>query len=536
MIFPKNTIRISNSFNIETIALKSTLLKVFYYVFPNPLGALKLFCMYLFVSFYQPISYNFAICISRSNRLIRELLILLYLPILFIIYGINKNKLLRSQGDDSFISQQFYRGKNESQIHGIEVFLGEFDKFGKFVDFERIPHEFIARSRSRINLLSIGDAKFIRKTFLGTNGWFRMINEIRAIIFLNKKNVEVPIILDYSLFKKQIEIQYVGQSLHNLLIEKNAQVNQVDTYFTDGIRTLQAHYSQLLGPISYKLKQIHRAGVNLYDINYANILVSDDITKVFFIDFESARIYRKTKSATFLVQRDRDSKKLMNLLGTIELTYDSVKSQLAEVIKSKQLYAPYSIGFGLNTPGLLDRNLGFGKYYYILHSQVKNFLNKSVLSLGTNNCSVELIMSRTKGCKIKCIEINEENVIQAEFFLKASEWADNSKIDLEILVGNIAEKLPLKSRFDLTMALCSIYYLGEKNMLKTLNSIKKITSFILLQANNATGIGRENLQSYKIASLEWQVKALSGLGFNVVKVKNWKQYSRPTILASSTVE
>ena len=73
-------------------------------------------------------------------------------------------------------------------------------------------------------------------------------------------------------------------------------------------------------------------------------------------------------------------------------------------------------------------------------------------------------------------------------------------------------------------------------MLKTLNSIKKITSFILLQANNATGIGRENLQSYKIASLEWQVKALSGLGFNVVKVKNWKQYSRPTILASSTVE
>ena len=166
-----------------------------------------MFCMYLFVSFYQPISYNFAIRISRFNRLIRELLILLYLPILFIIYGINKNKLLRSQGDDSFISQQFYRGKNEFQIHGIEVFLGEFDKFGQFVDFERIPHEFIARSRSRINLLSIGDAKFLRKTYLGTNGWFRMINEIRAIIFLNKKNVEVPIILGYSLFKKQIEIQ-----------------------------------------------------------------------------------------------------------------------------------------------------------------------------------------------------------------------------------------------------------------------------------------------------------------------------------------
>ncbi len=70
--------------------------------------------------------------------------------------------------------------------------------------------------------------------------------------------------------------------------------------------------------------------------------------------------------------------------------------------------------------------------------------------------------------------------------------------------------------------------------MKTLTNMMKATSFIFLRVNNATGIGRVDLRFYKIAGSEYQVKVLAGLGFSVVKIRNWKRYSCSTILANST--
>jgi hypothetical protein len=324
--------------------------------------------------------------------------------------------------------------------------------------------------------------------------------------------------------------------LHNLLIEKGANLNEEETYFTDGLRYLKDSYPEFKDTIASKLIEIHRAGLMLYDINFANVAIIDKSRDPIFIDFESARLFKKLNSYAFLIQRDRDTLKLNRLIDSKNYTYKSIRLKLNELITSGQVYAPYSIGFGLHTPGLYDRNVGFGKYFYSIESEVKQTHAKSILSMGTNNSCIELMIARKLKCEITSIESDKENVAQAQFFLEASEWAENKDIKLKIILGDMGDPSNLKSNYDLIMALCSLYYLGQEEMIKMLNLIQKTSKFILLQANNAKEIGRENSNEYRIASSSWQIKKLNDLGYQIIRVNEWKNYSRPTILAYCQVK
>jgi hypothetical protein len=134
------------------------------------------------------------------------------------------------------------------------------------------------------------------------------------------------------------------------------------------------------------------------------------------------------------------------------------------------------------------------------------------------------------------VEFNKEFFSQAQFFLKASEWAENKDLQVELLNEDMGEISQLKNEYDLILGLCSLYYLGSDKMINVLRHLKTNSKFLLLQANNAIGIGRSTKEDYETASLEWQILILKSLNYIIIRVNKWKNYSRPTILAQCKVD
>jgi len=502
----------------------------------NPRGALKLIFQVFKATIIETISYKFSLKTARISQGSRELTLLVLHPFILLIYALDKRKILSKQkllNQIDFTIPSFLSEFNGKELNGL---IGRFDKYGKLVKIDEFNKNFIPRSRSDIQLRKVAGKIFIRKIYLGNLRWFRMFNEIRALMLLNKKKILAPILLNFSFSKKYIDFTYSGKSLHNLLIEKGADLNIEERYFKDGLSYFQEHFDEFKEIIANKLIEIHRAGIMLYDINYANITITENSKQAVFIDFESSRIFANQSSSKFLIQRDRDTHKLNILLGTNNFNYDIVKTKLSEIISGNTIYAPYSIGHGLNTRHLFDRNVGFGKFFYSIINEVKHTRAETILSLGSNNSSVELLIARKIRCKIVTVEFNKEFFSQAQFFLKASEWAENKDLQVELLNEDMGEISQLKNEYDLILGLCSLYYLGSDKMINVLRHLKTNSKFLLLQANNAIGIGRSTKEDYETASLDWQILILKSLNYIIIRVNKWKNYSRPTILAQCKVD
>ena len=124
--------------------------------------------------------------------------------------------------------------------------------------------------------------------------------------------------------------------------------------------------------------------------------------------------------------RDRDTEKFNSAFGTSYLTYNRIRNILRKGAfpASDKLYASTYIGHGMRIGPLWDRTTGFGRWHFILRRKFRLPKGARVLSLGSNNASIELHLLREGAEEVIAYERDDDYAAQGRFLATACEWAD----------------------------------------------------------------------------------------------------------------
>ena len=152
-----------------------------------------------------------------------------------------------------------------------------------------------------------------------------------------------------------------------------------------------------------------------------------------------------------------------------------------------------------------------------------------VLSLGSNNASIELHLLREGAAEVIAYERDENYAAQGRFLTEACEWADNQEYRLRYVLADMQEAVKAEGKFDCALALCSLYYLPEEEMCRIAQAVAKLSPHFLLQCNVRQEIGREDPDQYRRASVEFAVDLLREAGFSSIVVTAPAGYSRPLV-------
>ena len=147
--------------------------------------------------------------------------------------------------------------------------------------------------------------------------------------------------------------------------------------------------------------------------------------------------------------------------------------------------------------------------------------------------SIELHLLREGAKEVIAYERDEDYAAQGRFLAAACEWADNRQYRLQYVVADMQEATQATGTYDCALALCSLYYLSEKDMRLVSRAVAKLSPRFLLQCNVREDIGREEPDQYRRASVEFAVELLRDAGFSSIFVTAPKGYSRPLVEGSS---
>jgi SAM-dependent methyltransferase len=196
-----------------------------------------------------------------------------------------------------------------------------------------------------------------------------------------------------------------------------------------------------------------------------------------------------------------------------------------------ELYAPVYFGDGIKVGRLWSIDSGFGRWHYILKHNLSSFAGKRILDLGANNGSVSLEMLRAGARESVAVELNNKAIEQGKFLKDAFEWHDNKQYNFKYVRANMRDIIGIDlGRFDIVMALCSIYYLNDYEISRVIKHISTISNVLVLQCNLARDIERADEYTYKKASVEYTVGLLRNNGFPVIRVVAPKYYDRPLVI------
>ncbi|MBI4231773.1 hypothetical protein HY605_00960 [Candidatus Peregrinibacteria bacterium] len=387
----------------------------------------------------------------------------------------------------------------------------------------------------------------IRKEYFGVDAKPRFLDELRALERL-RGIARVPEVLEIDPYKFSVTQSFIfGQDLERVLSAFGARLTGEDCrlrfavtvtfqdifaeYLREGAKYSGSLPRQLINDIYSQLQAVHRAGIMLYDLKYGNIIIENKSGKPYLVDFDGAQVFTSLSGRAFLVERDRDVARFNEMFGTSFPTYDILHSQIVKknYPAAMAVYASSYIGHGLRIGDLWDRTSGFGRWEYILKKNLPVKPGDKVLSLGTNNSSVELSLLRGGAASVCALEQNADYIAQGEFLRAAFEWADNRRYNLKYINANMLKALDETGTFDSVMALCSLYYLSETDMLRLAQHLSVNTKSFILQCNVQQGIAREDADQYRRASLDFAVNLLRKVGFSELKVISPEGYSRPLV-------
>lgn len=424
--------------------------------------------------------------------------------------------------------------------------------FGTIKGLPTISKEkFLSRTRFSLKVCAINDIIILKKQYNYKKKAF--ISELSTLHSLSLAGCDVPAIIDVDFKNLQISTSFIpGYTVQEMLAQHGALIRDRDIkkdmhlmsltskdrvrfYLKEGKRTLPSVInSQLIDKVYLLMKKSHEVGIELYDIKYGNVIIEKTTGKPFLIDFDSTRRYSNLRSKTFAIQRDRDIEKFNLFFNADKLTYQRIKDKIAhnDIPGIDNLYAPVYFGYGLRIGSLWDVNTGYGRWHFILKDCLLPLGGKRILSLGTNCAFNEIQMLRYGAKEVIGFEIDEQWIAQGLFFKEAFEWADNVSYNFKYIKEDMA-KLPSLNlgKFDMVIALCSLYYIDDEDMVKVVEHVSSITNIFIVQCNNRRGIGRDDDHSYEKASVEYNMELLQQAGFSKIKVVSPKGYSRPILIA-----
>ena len=155
---------------------------------------------------------------------------------------------------------------------------------------------------------------------------------------------------------------------------------------------------------------------------------------------------------------------------------------------SSNWYAPAYFGSGLRIGPIWSVHSGYGRWHYILKSNLPIQDSSRILDLGTNNGFYAMELLRRGAVEVIGVEPDETRVAQAQFVRAAFEWADNRTYNFRILHANMADVVSMDlGRFDMVIALCSIYYLEDDDISRVIRHVSGITDCFVWQCDLERG-------------------------------------------------
>ncbi len=440
-----------------------------------------------------------------------------------------------------------------------EVVIAQIDQDGFFLSYfgpiDEIPcineKNFIPRIRFSLDLVVIDGVIGVKKNYRGNAISF--LTELETLYALSKAGCNVPTILDADFENYSLTVSFIpGTVLREqlasqgaILRDRDVSVNPKFTQLSPKSRRLKRidegkRYlhsvvdSSFIEKLYDQILKIHSANIFINDIKYGNVIIERKTGNPYLIDFESAVDLTGLGHKTIRAVIDYDIENFNLHFGTNKPTYKSLKRKIEnrEFPFPDKWYAPSYFGAGLRVGALWNPEVGWGRWEYILKDNLPNVTGYRVLDLGANNGFNSLQLLRNGAREAIAFEINPAAIEQGMFLKSVMEWSDNQKFNFRYIQSSMADLVSMDlGTFDLIIALCSIYYLEDDEITKLIRHISSITNCFIVQCNIAEDIGRENLQTYEKASVQYLKSALENNGFAQVKVIAPKGYSRPLLIA-----
>lgn len=232
----------------------------------------------------------------------------------------------------------------------------------------------------------------------------------------------------------------------------------------------------------------------------------------------------------FQIERDRDRVEINRRFGLALLTETSVRDLLRDVRQKLpagwyQEYAPIDFGAGVSVGRFAMTDSGTGRWDVFNRDVVAPLVRGArVLDLGSNNCSLPLMMLRSGAAEVLAVERSPVLAEAARANARVFEWRDMRPYKLQIHVGDMRDVLQQDwGRFDVVTAFCSLYYLPESDMAAIIRHAAKMGATLILQSNE----GAENIPASRAERLK---DLMQENGYGHVRVHAFGDFARPLLV------
>lgn len=421
-------------------------------------------------------------------------------------------------------------------------------RFGSIPGAVNVDQEdFLKRKRYVLQIVAVGNKIGVKK-YYGQNV-IGFLNELEALHSL-AGCCNVPAILDVDFSGLTITLSYIpGAVLREELAKRGAVLRNRDTDNDPDFRRLAPKERRLrriaegrrvlrhcvdretVENIFRQLKEIHRAGICVSDVKYGNIIIERVSREPYFIDFDHSVDYGRRRGLRWQVRRDYEIETFNLCFDTERLTRDRMLRKLGQFARERLIRRDCSVDFGhgLAMGRTWDVEFGEGRWHYILKPNLPSLSGKRVLELGCKNAFFLLQMLRHGAREAVGIECDEGWIGQAQFIKEGFEWADSTTYDLEVIDARMEEVPNLElGRFDLVLALCSLYCLSSDLVDTVIRHVRTLTEWFIVQCDAAP---EECFPDIRLkASVDYNIEALERSGFSVTRVVAPPGYRRPLLI------
>ena len=232
----------------------------------------------------------------------------------------------------------------------------------------------------------------------------------------------------------------------------------------------------------------------------------------------------------FQVERDRDRVAANERFGLSLLTEASAREELRRVRDRLpegwfQQYAPIDFGGGVSVGRFPMTDSGTGRWDVFNRDVVAPLVRGArVLDLGSNNCSLPLMMLRAGATEVVAVERSPLLADAARVNARVFEWRDLRSYHLRVHVGDMRDVLQSDwGRFDVITAFCSLYYLPEDDMAAIINHAARMGATLVLQSNEAA----QDIPASRAARLR---ELMQQHGYPQVQVHTFGEFARPILV------
>jgi SAM-dependent methyltransferase len=232
----------------------------------------------------------------------------------------------------------------------------------------------------------------------------------------------------------------------------------------------------------------------------------------------------------FQVERDRDRAAFNQRYRLSLLTEGTAREALREAREQLpagwfQEYAPIDFGGGVSVGRFATTDSGTGRWDVFNRDVVAPLVRgRRVLDLGSNNCSMPLMMLRAGAAEVVAVERSPRLAEAARVNARVFEWRDLRPYDLHVHVGDMRDVLRRDlGRFDVVTAFCSLYYLDEPDMGAVISHVARMGATLILQSNEAA----ESIPASRAARLK---ELMEQNGYPDVRLHTFGEFARPILV------